>query len=170
VISIKLIDNRVLQRMNSAIKDAFTRIKEEMDGHRESINGNSHELNNMHDYLCEIDEKIEKLRCRIDEIQMALESNNIMQTRPKFNNREKDLLLLLYTNEEKHFKLGQLANRLSTTVSALRTYVKNIKEKGIPLVEEIHDDTTYLWLDPDFRERQAKFNILGLSEMAVTVN
>ncbi|MFH1133306.1 MAG: hypothetical protein V1735_02370 [Nanoarchaeota archaeon] len=157
---------RELSRMHDEIAGAFSKVKEELDDHRESINQNGFELHHMEEFLSEIDQKLEKLRSRIDNIELALEQQDILQAQvqPEFSERERQLLLMLYANEEKHLKLSQIARRLSTTVAMLKLHVQHIQGKGIPLMQEVRDDSIYLWLDSSFRDKQAKLNVLRLNK------
>ena len=48
-----------------------------------------------------------------------------------------------------------------------RGYVTNMMEKGIPVRKEYRGRQVYLSLDKEFRERQAKHNVAGISQTTV---
>ena len=61
-----------LKELKDNLKLALSRINEEFEDHLDSINENTNEIQANYEYLCEIDNKIEKLSEKLEEIQLIL--------------------------------------------------------------------------------------------------
>ena len=59
---------------DKALKASFSKIKEELDMHLDSINANTEELNANFEHIAKVDQKIDKLNERIDELHLILSS------------------------------------------------------------------------------------------------
>ncbi|MDP2749811.1 MAG: hypothetical protein Q8O89_03190 [Nanoarchaeota archaeon] len=142
-------------------------IRDELEDHLDSINANSSELDVLHDYLAEIDSKLNKINERLDEIQMFTG----MSDRPEFKHyekitltlREQEVFLVLYTSN--HFiTYSDVCRRLSITQDMVKKYIKSIVSKGIAVIEKHSKDELFIALDPIFRDLQAKENIVVLNQ------
>ncbi len=61
------------------LQDAFSKIKEEFEDHLTAINQNTTEIQANYGYLSEIDEKIEKICQRLDQIGLFYKRNQILK-------------------------------------------------------------------------------------------
>lgn len=140
--------------------------REELDEHRECINENSQELEYNFSYLREIDEKLEKLNARIDEL-FLLVSGKTTAEEPKIRpltKTEKDVFAAIY-------RLGavlscvsykQIAKQAGISEGMVSSYITALVEKGVPVVKKLSGGVAYVQLKPEFRELQARKNIVGL--------
>jgi len=157
--------NRDFSKLKNTIKDAFKKVKEEFDDHRESINRNTNEIQANYEYLCQLDSKIEKLSERIDELSMFLQYD-----KPEkhyeisgLTTREKEVFLVLYTDgREMGYK--EIARKTGLTENLVICYVANLMTKGVPILRKHKNNELVLILDPDFKEYQMKENIVGIDE------
>ena len=147
-------------------------IKQEFEEHLQAINENTNEISANYEYICEIENKIDKLSERVDEIQMFIESNsNVGFSRvgnfdvKRLNRREQDVFLVIYTLEEERGSLTyeDIAERLNISEELAGLYVTSLIEKGVPIMKRYINSRPHLRLDPIFKTLQTKENILQLS-------
>lgn len=164
------------QDIKFAIKFLFDEIKEELDEHLYSINQNTNEISSNHEYLCEIDYKINKLSEKIEHIQLFLEQNLGYKTvkMPKFNtkpltNNEQDVFLVLYTLEERKGAVtySDIAKRIGLSEDLVCDYITRMIEKNVPIIKRYINNKPLLRLDPQFKRIQAKENILKLNQKTI---
>ena len=160
-----------LELLNKSLKQSFSQIYIEFEDHLNAINENTSEIQENYTFLCEVDNKIAKLNERIDEIHDILTNLTGKKTRkmPKFEDidplttKEKTIFLNIYT-EDKPITYAQLAAKLSIPITLARQYVTNLLEKGIPIQKAFHKTRPYIYLDPKFKNLQAKKNILKIEQ------
>ena len=111
-----------------------------------------------------------KLEERIDELELQLAevTGKKVMSAEDFSNitltpKEKEIFLILYSQSGDLFTLKTLSKALGFTEQMVRRHITNITDKGIPIVRKYFDNTVYLVLDPDFRNLQAKENIVQLN-------
>ena len=155
---------------------AFNQIKEEFDEHLAAINGNTNEIQSNYSYLCELDSRIEKLKERIDQIQIFLQKNHgfMAEENKKFEvsrltKNEKEVFLVLYTLDESKGNVGykDLARNLGLTEELVCSYINNMVAKGVPIVKRYINNKPYLKLNKDFKRQQTKENILKIEQTTI---
>ena len=137
-------------------------IRQNLSEHLSAINENTSELQSFFDYLQELDQKIEKISQRIDHLQLQ---NNFPQEKPfitPLNSTEKKIFLTLYTEEEP-LNCLEISQKSGVPLSIIREQTASLYKKGIPLVRLFKDNSTTYRLDSQFKEWQAKNNIVPLS-------
>lgn len=155
----------------SKLKLTFAVIKEEFEEHLQSINENTSEIQENYTYLYELDNKITKLNERIDEIYLTLSkmTGKKLRKMPAFEDidplteKEKVVFLNLYT-EEKPITYADLARKLNLSIELTRQHILNLMEKGIPIQKTYKNTRPYIYLDPKFKNLQAKKNILKIEQ------
>ena len=154
-------------KFDLSLKKAFSTVKDEFNQHLDSINQNTDEISANYDYIMKLEAKIEKLDEKINDLQLEVsqlkgEEKKIEKKYPKINltNREKEVFVLLYSNEE--LTLLQIARKLSLTKQLVEWYVSNLVLKGVPIIKSKREDEIYLSLDFHFKTQQAKENLVGL--------
>lgn len=155
---------------------AFSQIKEDFEEHLTAINGNTNEIQSNYSYLCEIDSKIEKLKERMDQIQIFLqknqgfmaEENKKFETSPLTQN-EKRVFLVLYTLDEENGNVSyrDLAVNLGLTDELVCNYINNMVAKGVPIVKRYINNKPFLKLNQDFKRLQTKENILKIEQQTM---
>jgi len=167
----------LLYKIDKKLREAFNKIKEEFEDHLLAINENTNEIQANYEYLCEIDTKIDKLNERLDEISMFIglhpqkypvpiqsESVEIDQSHHLTRN-EQEVFIVLYTlGEEKSVTYRDIAKQLNMSETLVMNYITNIIEKGVPVIKDNEDNEIHLRLDPEFKNLQAKQNILNINE------
>jgi hypothetical protein len=159
--------------IEGALKSSFGKVKVEFEDHLDAINQNTNEIQGNYEYLCEIDNKINKLSERLDEITMLLKQHNVIveEEKPSFevkalSKKEKEVFLALYTLEDDKGSVtyADMSRRSALPVELLQAYVTNLIEKGVPIVKRYINNIVYLKLDDRFRDAQTKENIVGLDD------
>jgi len=150
--------------MHSGIKLSFNKIKGELDVHLDSINQNTSEIQNIYDYLQDLDSKIEKLNERIDELNMFVGPKMTEeQLSADLTHREQEVFVVLYAQEDK-ITAKDIARKLGFSDEMVNRYIYNLITKGIPVLKQYEGDTVHLYLDLKFKNLQAKKNILKIDE------
>ncbi len=154
------------EKIRSEMKGIVAQIQDELNDHLESINANSGELQINYEYLSDVELKIDKLNEKIESIQMFLgmkkqeeaEKNKITLTL-----REQEIFLSLYTSE-KLLSLEQIARKIGLTEASVKNYIDSIISKGVPIIKRYLGGNLQFVLDEEFRNLQAKENILEINE------
>lgn len=160
-----------LSELNDKLKSIFSSIYNEFEDHLDAINENTNEIQANFEYLCKLDNKITKLNERIDEIHLILSKLTGKKTHKKFRlenidpltTSEKNVFINLYT-EQAPMSYSDLARKLKMPISLAREYITNLLEKGIPIQKIYKDQRPYIFLDPKFKNLQAKQNILKIEQ------
>jgi phosphoglycerate-specific signal transduction histidine kinase len=172
----RLFDNKkdVLQKIEKTLKSSFNNIKEEMDIHLDSINENTSEINANFDYLLKLEGKVDKLSERIDDLHMMVEELMGMPTKSSFKdqfaninltNREQEVFMTLYSLQtEESLSYSEIAKKLGFPISLVDKFVIEMIMKGIPIIKKYAGNTLLLSLDEEFKNLQAKENILNIHE------
>ena len=159
-------------KLNKRLRAEFTRIRHEFEEHLQAINENTNEISANYEYICELENKLNKLSERVDTIQMYLESNSGITIAKrnefavkKLNRTEQQVFLVIYTLEEEKDSVtyADISNRLGISEQLAGNYVTSIIEKGVPILKRYINSKPYLRLDPVFKTLQTKENILQLS-------
>lgn len=153
--------------LDKKLQASFAKIREEFEDHLDSINENTNEMQSIYEYACELDEKIEKLSSRVDEIHMMV--RGLIQEKVKQEGRieltknEKKIFMTLYTfGEESSLSFADIARRTNLPELEVRRCLTSMLNKGLPLVEELVDEQIYFRINPEFKDLQAKENILDI--------
>jgi len=160
-----------LSKLNSKLKSIFSSVYYEFEDHLDAINENTSEIQSNFEYLCKLDNKITKLNERIDEIHLILSKltgkktykNSRIDSIDPLTTKEKNVFLNLYT-EQAPITYLDLAKKLKMPITLVREYITNLLEKGIPIQKVYKNQRPYIFLDPKFKNLQAKQNILKIEQ------
>ena len=160
-----------LKELNSKLKTIFSSIYIEFEDHLDAVNENTNEIQTNFEYLCKLDNKIIKLNERIDEIHLILSKLTGKKTYKKsklenidpLTTKEKSVFMNLYT-EQAPITYSELAKKLKMPIPLVREYITNLIEKGIPIQKIYKHTRPYIFLDPKFKNLQAKRNILKIEQ------
>ncbi len=156
--------SKKINQIESSLKNAFEKVREEFDDHLDSINENTNELQMHYEYMTQLDVKITKLSEKIDDLHMLLKQVT-MQQQPFLSRQEQKIFLTLYTfGEESPLSQVDIANRLNLNELTVRSALAAMVKKGIPVIEEKIDEKLYYKFSREFKEQQAKENIVRLDE------
>ena len=153
-----------IERIDSQLRKAFSSVKNEFEEHLDGINRNTEEIQALFGHLQDVEEKIDKLTERLDEMQFSL--------RPKasfpiedlaLSTREQEVFTVIYLASEP-LALDDIAKKLGLTVAMVHNHVYRLMSKGIPLIHEFIDDKFSIKLDSQFKDLQMRKNILKIEE------
>ncbi|MBT3720576.1 hypothetical protein HN789_04635 [archaeon] len=158
------------KHQDEQIKTAFTKVKEEMTDHLDAINENTNEINSTSNYVKELEKKINKLNEKIEDLTVNIseargESSDFAQLKNiHLKPKEAEVFKLLYENMGDLFDYRKIARALGLTQNSVKKKISSMISKGIPIIKKYFEDNTFLVLDPDFRNLQAKNNIIKLNK------
>ena len=160
-----------LRLLNKTVRQELGKIRGELDEHLQAINENTNEISTNFGYIGEIENKLDRLNERLDQIHLYLEEKTGIIVRrnyfnvKKLNRREQDVFLAIYTLEEEKGSLtyDDIAKNLKISEQLAANYVTCLIEKGVPIIKRYVNSKPHLKLDPEFKTLQAKENILQLS-------
>ena len=144
-------------------------MRDELDDHRLSINENTDEIAASNGFLCELNKKLDRLTERVDELTLLIRGQ---KEEKKFKlqaltGKEKGVFHLLYsmTESQPYVSYEQLAKKALLAKSVVMDHVTYMIQKGIPVVKKLQGSVVFLKLDADFRQLQAKQNIVGINSL-----
>jgi hypothetical protein len=155
--------------LSEKFKLALQSVKGQFEEHLDAINENTNEIQSNFEYLCMLDKKIDKLTEKMEEFTMLLKKEQgIVDKEFKFlplTKKEKDVFFALYVLcQEKEFVCYKdLSRHLCESEGLVSSYITNLVEKGIPIHKKYAGKVALLSLDQEFRQQQAKKNIVGLN-------
>lgn len=159
------------QRFEAALKG----VREEFDDHRESINDNTNEIEANYEMLGRLDAKVDRLEAQLEQLQLSLSQilgnsspQQLLSNSIDLDEREKEVFLVLYTAaDERPLTYRDIASAMKESEFLVRGYITNMIEKGVPVTKRYVNDVAYIALDSSFKERQARENIVRLSQRTV---
>lgn len=154
--------------MKFKLKDAFTKIKEELNDHRETLNQNTNEIQSNYELLCRLESKLDKLEERVDELSLFVKQEGKKDGCHQFNvssltRKEQEVFMTIYSCEE-GVTYYQIAKKTGLTEDLVVGYVTNLIAKGVPLIKRYLANGVVVYLDEDFKRLQAQQNILNINE------
>ncbi len=157
--------NKRLDSIDAGIETAFFKVREELDEHRDSINQNTSELTAAYQYIAVLEQKIEKLSERVDELTVHArpELSAYDDFSVTLSIREQEVFLFLYTCDHET-SLSNIAKHLGLTADSVAIYVQKLISKGIPLKRYVDGGDERYALDTTFKEIQARKNIVPIDE------
>lgn len=159
----KVEDN--LRQIHSGIGSAFSKVRDELSMHLDSINQNTNEIQVLYGFLNELESKIDKVGERLDELSFLLNPKELyMDFDVKLTVREEELFLVLYTSSEP-ITAKTAARYLGLTEELVHTYAYQLISKSIPVKKEFVDNNELVYsLDSKFKDLQARKNLIPVNE------
>jgi len=144
-------------------------MREELDDQRLAINENTDELSASSEFLNELSRRMDKLTERVDELTLLVKGQKEQKSfsiQP-LTNKEKDVFHALYvlTESQPYASYEQVARQTLLTKGIVQDYVTSMIQKGVPVLKKLDGQTVFLKLDQEFRQVQAKQNIIGLNSL-----
>jgi predicted RNase H-like nuclease (RuvC/YqgF family) len=160
----RMLNNTKFEALKESLKGAFKQIKVEFNEHLETINQNTTEIQGLFDYISEVEQKIDKLNERMDEIQMSINPDmTYEQFQVELTHREQEVFMVLYAEQQKITPM-EMARKLGFTDEMVHRYIYNLITKGIPIIKHFEKDEMHLTLDVKFKDLQARRNVLKINE------
>ncbi|MBT3304351.1 hypothetical protein HN592_03675 [Candidatus Woesearchaeota archaeon] len=160
-----VIKNLLSKEVIGKLKISFRRVETELNDHLESINSNTNEIQSIYELLTELEEKIEKMSSRVDEIHLKLEpkKKKVLDFRIEpLTKREKEVFFALYASDTQT-TYDKLSKKTNFEEVMVQEYVTNLIAKGIPLTKKFKNNQIFIELDSEFKELQAKENLIKMS-------
>ncbi|MFH1212109.1 MAG: hypothetical protein V1659_04245 [Candidatus Woesearchaeota archaeon] len=134
-------------------------IRSELDDHLETINQQETDIN-------ELVARIEKLEEVVEQIRLKTGYSGLCDDlKIDLSFIEKKIFMLLYALETK-ITLEEISQRLNIAAPLVEKHIESMQRKGIAIWRQKSlDNKTYLLLDREFRELQAKSNFLGVNRV-----
>lgn len=144
------------------MKKDIKAIKQVLEEHLSSINESSSEIQALFDYLKEVESKVDKFSERLDQMQLKDNHSSEKISITPLTTIEKKVFLVLYT-EETPLSYKEIAVKAQLPNSLVPECISSLVQKGIALHRTYFNDKLFLKLDPQFKEVQAKENLINLS-------
>ena len=148
--------------LRSSVKNILSQMREELDEHLHAINENTEEIQSNYAYVQKLDTKLEQVMARLNHIELLLEGQSKKPAIQPLTHAEKQVFLVLYTEETPLTYTG-IAERTGYTECIIQQHIANLIEKGIPIVKSYINSTPFIKVQPEFKEMQAKENLINLS-------
>ena len=146
-------------RMERGIRSAFNKVRDELDDHLDTINRNSMEIQGVYEFLTVLEQKIDKLADRIDD----LRSEERGRPADSLTLREQEVFLVLYAADEP-LSAMDIASQLGLDASRVSAIVTELALKGIPLIQQFFGGVIAYSLELRFKELQARQNIVIIDQ------
>lgn len=146
--------------MAEALRKAFKSVKVELDDHLDAVNQNTAEIQANQGLLTELEAKVDKLTERMDNMELLINPDRSRVLGVKLTRREQEVFMSLYLS--KGLSIRDIGKRLGFTEEMVEMYVFNLLSKGIPVQKELVDDVVVFSLEPDFKDLQARRNLLDI--------
>jgi DNA-binding CsgD family transcriptional regulator len=153
-------NNRELALVAEGVRKAFKAVKTELDDHLDATNQNTAEIQANQGLLAELEAKIDKLSERLDELELLINPNKAIRLDVKLTPREQEVFMAIYLS--KGLSESDIAKHLGFTEQMVNAYLFNLLSKGVPVRRELVDDVVVFSLDSDFKNIQAKKNVLEI--------
>ncbi len=158
------IDDSVIREQ---LDSALASLRDELDEHRSVINENTSEIQGSFEAINQLSLKIDKLSERLDELTLLVKGKRNVQkfSVSPLNSREKEVFRAMYELNERFafVTYGQIARKAGLTKEMVVSAVSVMLSKGIPVLKRFVGRTCLLRIDPAFKEKQAKGNVVGLA-------
>jgi hypothetical protein len=158
-----------INSVDDKLKKTFVKIKEELNDYRESINQNTNEIQGNYEYTCRLESKIDKLSERVDELSMFIQQLTGREKEyerfsvSSLTTKEQEIFLTIYMSE-REISYKDLARKTGLTENLVVCYVTNLITKGVLITKRYFENEILLGVDKEFKEVQAKHNILNINE------
>jgi hypothetical protein len=131
------------------VREIVKDIREELDEHLDALNQNTAEIAATHEYVSELDMKLEKLAERVDALQALLLAQTPGKT-VRLNPKEEDVYRILVEASEPVTSIivGKQTG-LTADLAAQTLYV--MKQKGVPILAQTVGEQTFYALDARFK-------------------
>ena len=143
------------------MSEESNKVRKILDEHLSAINDNTTEIQVLFDYLQDVEKKMDSLGRRLDALQLEELSFGKLNVSP-LGVTEKKIFLILYT-EAHPLTFEEIACKSGVQIHAVRANISSLSEKGVPLQRSFTGGQFFFSLNKDFKDMQAKENVVNLS-------
>lgn len=146
-------------------------LSEQLNECRGVIDENTNEVAASYELIASLDRKLNFVQARLEAIESLFGKQDVEKSSSKIlplTVREKEFFHALYVlscefNNAVSYR--QLAQRMLIDVGVVSSYITALLAKGIPLFKRYSNGTVIVSLDQDFRQKQAKENLVGVNTL-----
>ncbi len=161
----ELLFDNISDVFKDKLSGVLSSIQCELDDHRSAINDNTSEIQGSFEVVNQLALKVDKLQERVDELTLLIKGKSVQKfSVAPLSSREKEIFRVVYELNEKFafVTYEQIARKSGLTREMATSAVSGMVSKGIPIIKRFVGRTCLLKIDPVFKEKQAKGNIVGL--------
>ncbi|MCX6706772.1 MAG: hypothetical protein NT001_01375 [Candidatus Woesearchaeota archaeon] len=151
-----------LSIMDRKIRNSFSVIKEEFEDHLNAINENTQEIGSHYESVSELNRKIEKLNERMDQMSAMVKELSQERNSISLSSDEQRIFLSLYMNEG-FTGFDDIVGATHFNPDHARNLIASMLDKGVRLVREINEGRLYFKLNPHFKARQLRENVVKIN-------
>ncbi len=154
-----------LKGIHEGVSLAFSKVKDELSEHLDSINKNTSELDLVYQKINYLEQMLDKIVERLDELTLSRTNVNVKFSDEKIDLslREQEIFVILYTSNNS-LSVVDLTRFSGLTEDLVHTYILRMISKGVPVSKSIVDDVIFYGLDSSFKHFQAKNNVVSINE------
>ena len=153
----------------STIGAALTDVRGELDDYREHLNEETNEIHSLYEYIRNVEGKLDRALSRIDELTLLVRGKKPSQkwAFTPLTAKEKDVFQVLYTltASRPFVSYKDLAAKLNLSKQLVSSYITVLIQKGIPVEKKYQSSQVFVRLHPEFRQAQAKHNLVGVNTL-----
>lgn len=138
------------------VRKSFSKLREEMDDQRETLNQLTSELEGVYDWIFQFEQSLQKISEGVAEKQVARQADVVNLTL-----REQELFVLLYLTQEP-LHLTSIADRLGFQELVVQEYADRLMMKGVPVLRQPTSEGLFYSMELKFKERQAKEHLVEI--------
>jgi ABC-type transporter Mla subunit MlaD len=132
------------------LREELDAVREELDEHLDALNQNTAEIASTHEYVSELDVKLEKLIERVDALQaLILSQTPATKTALRLTGKEEDVLQVLTTTHEP-LSSAAIGRRCGLTPDLAAQTLYCLKQKGVKVLATSLGEETLYGLDGRF--------------------
>ncbi len=150
---------RDIYRVEKGVKNSFSKVKEELDNHLESINKNTEEISACYEFLTLLESRLDKLSERLERVELFLSPYGGLSN-VSLSRKEQEVFLALYSNKE--CSVFELSSMVEEPVEVVLESIQGLCSKGIPVTRSVCRGVPKYSLNPVFKELQAKHSLVRI--------
>ena len=150
-----------LKVMEKGIREGFSKVKNELDEHLDSINQNTAEFDNVNQRITVLEGMLDKLTERIDELVASKQPNSYTDFNVPLTLREQEVFVVLYTSSSS-LSAVNVARQLGLTDELVHTYIYKLISKGIPIMKTYKEKELFYSLEKTFKDLQARKSLIHI--------
>jgi len=152
----------------AGVTEALHACKEELEDHRLAINENTNEIASNGEAISELFARLDRISSRVDELFEFVKGKKLEHPKPSvrpLSANEKKVFHSLYSLTEQYpaVSYDQLSAHSKLCRNTVSYCIASMSQKGVPILKRRRENKIFVFLDPAFKELQAKENIVGLT-------
>jgi len=128
-------------------------IREELDEHLDALNQNTNEIATLHEYVSELDLRLEKVTERLDALQALMLAQTPTVKSVRLTSKEESIVQILVNSTEPLASVA-IAKLVGFTPDMAAQTLYALKQKGVPVQSQTLGEQTFYAIDAAFRELQ----------------